>query len=103
MAATLNDLPFELQERIHFMKHQLEMKDVCDELLTRPTYTYKGRVFNMRDNYHTCVSGRWCLQYHGFIPFQDLSGQRQVYVDYEHWFPSDDDKRSDEDSDDESS
>ena len=34
-------------------------------------------------HYDIPVNIRWCLRWHNFIPFQDLTGQRQVHMEYE--------------------
>ncbi len=65
MTTTFKELPFDIQDKIFFMKHQLEMEDVFKELILLHSFnSYKNKVNNQLDNMNdTSKVGKWCEYY----------------------------------------
>ena len=95
----IENLPIELQEEIYKRKHQLEMKDVCEEILQKPILP-DGE--NIRDCYHFGgVDFRFDLKYRARRKSVFCcSGQRQVHIDYRIYdkiYNSDEDRHDSDD------
>jgi hypothetical protein len=75
-------MPYEIQERIwksYFSNIVLEQyKKYNNSAILTVDKCNKTTV-----HYDIPVNIRWCLRWHNFIPFQDLTGQRQVHMEYE--------------------
>ena len=81
MTTTFNHLPCELQEKIYFMKHQLEMEDLCKEI------NYIPNRKKLNDKYLNCIVGMFAYNnpkwnYDNLIAKNVVDDRYEFYEDY---------------------